>query len=78
MAAEEDSVSQRHLQQAVVGAAQDRLRLLDRIDLSSAGLLADLIRFGPTTSDPPSEVWAHSPHWKKQLGTVECNNGYKY
>merc|ERR1719305_524366 len=31
-----------HLEQAVVGTAQDRLRLLDRIDLSSAGLLADL------------------------------------
>merc|ERR1719305_2155052 len=31
-----------HLEQAVVGTAQDRLRLLDRIDLSSAGLLPNL------------------------------------
>ena len=31
-----------HLQQAVVGTAQDRLRLLDRINLSSAGVLPDL------------------------------------
>ena len=31
-----------HLQQAVVGTAQDRLRLLDRIDLSSAGVLPNL------------------------------------
>ena len=31
-----------HLEQAVVGTAQDRLRLLDRINLSSAGVLPDL------------------------------------
>ena len=66
-----------HLQQAVVGTAQDRLRLLDRIDLSSAGLLADLIRFSPTTSDHQEKLGHTRLIGKEQLGTVECINGNK-